>query len=83
MILECDLYTFFESPQLGDDIFIEDLPPATVKWVERYSQDFHGVGLRFSVLPDRERRISRINNFGQLPDSDERSTERVEGFTES
>lgn len=67
---------------MGDDILVEGLLPATVRWVERYSQDFHCVGLMFSVLHDRGRRMTCINNFVQLPDSDERKTERVEGFTD-
>jgi hypothetical protein len=46
------LYTFFTSPNEGEDIAFKDALPvsyqkAIVRWVEQYTEDFYGIGVMF------------------------------------
>jgi hypothetical protein len=46
------LYTFSTPPNEGDEIIFKDALPishqkAIVRWVERYTEDFYGIGVMF------------------------------------
>jgi hypothetical protein len=50
------LYTCSTAPNEGDEIAFEDALPvsyqkAIVRWVERYTENCYGVGVRFFKLP--------------------------------